>query len=321
MPSYDVGELIKRIRKQKGISQEDLAYPIIDRSTLSKIESGKAAPHRKTLEYLLERLGFDTREFISHFLVPDDIKVEQILDELHLALRVVLREINTSDKDEKFNQIGKLIQQLESNTEFVSHALNKQLLLDFKARYAFNIKDDETASRLAREALLISIPNFNENNIPNYYLNKCCGRMLNLLSMIYKEAKDYDAAINIAKGLLANQKNTFKEESVFIKSAAPIYTSLAMALVLANRPEEAIEICEEGIIMCSKTLEYAFCASLTWWQAKSLYLLGKKDEYINLSRKVYYTYDVLRSHWNRDYVRDNVLNDTGVDISIAAKTH
>ena len=35
MPSYEIGDLIKKLRKQKGISQEDLAYPIIDRTTLS----------------------------------------------------------------------------------------------------------------------------------------------------------------------------------------------------------------------------------------------------------------------------------------------
>jgi hypothetical protein len=35
MAFYEGGKLIKRIKKKKNISQEELAYPIVDRATLS----------------------------------------------------------------------------------------------------------------------------------------------------------------------------------------------------------------------------------------------------------------------------------------------
>ena len=35
MANYNIGSLIKRLRRQKGLTQEELAYPLIDRATLS----------------------------------------------------------------------------------------------------------------------------------------------------------------------------------------------------------------------------------------------------------------------------------------------
>ena len=67
MPNYDIGLLIKRLRKQKGLKQEELAYPIIDRATLSKIECGKVMPNKTTLEALFERLGFCPHNIADFF--------------------------------------------------------------------------------------------------------------------------------------------------------------------------------------------------------------------------------------------------------------
>ncbi|MCL2360445.1 MAG: helix-turn-helix transcriptional regulator [Defluviitaleaceae bacterium] len=315
MPSFDVGDLLKRLRKQKKISQEELAFPIIDRSTLSKIEMGKATPHRKTLEFLFDRLGFDSNEFINHFMTPEDVAVKLVTDELSILLRTVMRAQELKGREEKLARVTALIQQLEDNHEYVAHPLNKQFILDVKARYAFNIKEDDKAISLAKEALEIVIPDFNVKSIADYYLNKSCTNMLNLLALIYCELKRYDEAIDILYGLKTNIDNTYKEPRVHAKAVSPVINNVARILLLAGRPQEAMDICEEGIKTCWYADEYMFYKTICWFQAKALHALGRTEEFIEISRKLYYAYDIFRREYDKNHVRDTLLAETGVDVA------
>ncbi len=51
-----IGKRIKRLRKEKGISQDELCGDVIARSMLSLIETGKTAPSLHTLAFLADRL-------------------------------------------------------------------------------------------------------------------------------------------------------------------------------------------------------------------------------------------------------------------------
>jgi len=315
MPSYDVGELIRRLRKQKNMNQEELAYPIIDRATLSKIETGKVTPHRKTLEYLFDRLGFDSNEYISHFLTTGDVEMQLVVDEVSNLLKNVSRAEKGIVKNAKCERVEFLIKQLEENQEFATHPLNRQLILDVKARHAFNQKEDEKAAALCIEALEIEIPNYSNDNIAFYHLSRRCNNILNLLAMILSEVKNYEEAITILYGLKSNVDQTFKEIGIHAKHVSAVIRNLAMILLLADNPEDAWEICEEGIIICCKANEYLHYNAICWFQAKALMALGKTEEFIELSRKVYYSFDLFRVENHKDFVRDTVLAETGVDIA------
>ena len=315
MPSYEIGTLIKKLRQQKGISQEELAYPIIDRTTLSKIESGKSMPHLKTLEYLFERLGYNQNELIQNFLAPEDLKTQVLVEDLSLLLSAVVRDIPPEEKQIYCDKFTVLIEQLEGNHEFTAHPLNRQLILDAKARHAFNMKEDEKATALAKEALEIVIPNFCEKSIGGYHLNLSCTNMINLLALIHNSAGRYDEAAGILYGLKVNIFNTHNEVRARAKSGTPTITNLAIALVNANRPQEAYDICEEGIQLCRESRVYYFFTGIVWQQARALLKMGRTEEGIQLSRKVYWAYDAHREDYDRDYVRDAVLAETGVDVA------
>ena len=71
MVIYSAGELIKSLRKQKGISQEELADGITDRANLSKIENGSITPGKKVVEALLERHSFSSKGNLCTYLGGD----------------------------------------------------------------------------------------------------------------------------------------------------------------------------------------------------------------------------------------------------------
>lgn len=62
----EIGLAIRNIRKEKGVSQENLAYDCeISRSYMYKIEAGKCNPTLKVLEIIANRLDFKVWEIVK----------------------------------------------------------------------------------------------------------------------------------------------------------------------------------------------------------------------------------------------------------------
>ena len=61
----NIGEKIKKARKQKGMTQSALAGNKITRNMLSAIENGSAAPSLDTLKHIADGLGLPTEYFVS----------------------------------------------------------------------------------------------------------------------------------------------------------------------------------------------------------------------------------------------------------------
>ncbi|MFD1674113.1 helix-turn-helix domain-containing protein [Alicyclobacillus fodiniaquatilis] len=61
-----IGQKIKQLRLEMGISQEKLIHGLFDRTYLSQIERGLKVPPRETLEKLAERLGIPVHELTEY---------------------------------------------------------------------------------------------------------------------------------------------------------------------------------------------------------------------------------------------------------------
>ncbi|WP_049500739.1 helix-turn-helix domain-containing protein [Streptococcus mitis] len=69
---YDFGKVYKEIRESKGLTQEEVCGNVISRTSLSKIESGKATPKYENIEFLLRQINMSFEEFdyICHLYQP-----------------------------------------------------------------------------------------------------------------------------------------------------------------------------------------------------------------------------------------------------------
>ena len=69
---YDFGKVYKEIRESKGLTQEDICGNVLSRTSLSKIESGKATPKYENMEFLLRQINMSFEEFdyICHLYRP-----------------------------------------------------------------------------------------------------------------------------------------------------------------------------------------------------------------------------------------------------------
>lgn len=59
MEKYAIGEIIRHLRKEQNLTQEELADGICSSVTISRIESGTQMPSDRIINQLLERLGSD----------------------------------------------------------------------------------------------------------------------------------------------------------------------------------------------------------------------------------------------------------------------
>ena len=74
-----IGSFLKKLRKEKGITQEELAEKIgIGTSNISYIENGKFAPSIENFAKIAEVLGVEPSELykFSHHKTLDEIKQE-----------------------------------------------------------------------------------------------------------------------------------------------------------------------------------------------------------------------------------------------------
>ena len=96
-----LGYKIKRLRQQKGITQEKLAELIgIEVSSMSNIETGKYAPSIETLQKLSEVLDAKPWEFYYFDEIsPDEMKQELIkaLDENQKLLKIIYKFYKSID--------------------------------------------------------------------------------------------------------------------------------------------------------------------------------------------------------------------------------
>ena len=69
---YDFGKVYKEIREAKGLIQEEVCGNVLSRTSLSKIESGKATPKYENMEFLLRQINmsFDEFDYICHLYQP-----------------------------------------------------------------------------------------------------------------------------------------------------------------------------------------------------------------------------------------------------------
>jgi transcriptional regulator with XRE-family HTH domain len=98
-----VGERIKAIRRQRGLSQAQLAHPELSDSYVSLIESGKRTPTPAVLELLAQKLDCSLTYLVN------GVTAEQ-MEELEVGLRFARLALDNGDLAEARRRYAELIQ-------------------------------------------------------------------------------------------------------------------------------------------------------------------------------------------------------------------
>jgi len=313
MANYHIGSLIRRLRKQKNMSQEDLAYPIMDRATLSKIESGKSIPNPRNVEALFERLGYNPHNIIDFFLNDENLTIKKITDELE-AICINMEAVG--NVNEQIEHAEGLLSELENNESFMESKLNQQYVLTYKAillQYAQKL-DNEKIMDLLMEAIEISIPEYDEQYIGDYHITRQELRILVMVAKIHYDEGRLDDAFNVMHSLKKNMDKHCVDQDALGKSYPAIIQNITICLTDAKRYDEAIKMCDEGIAACKETGYLYALPSIVSQKAECLFELGDKKACLELITQVFHTADMFGQYAFRDDVKEFAKEKLGVDL-------
>ena len=119
-----LGEKIKALRKEKRLTQTQLAGSELTKSMLSQIENGKATPSMKTLQYLASKLECEA----SFLLEEDNEEVTKLIPKMEQAI-----------KNNQFEEVYRTL--LPIVQKELQHTLSTARLYKQFIRVAFNMKD------------------------------------------------------------------------------------------------------------------------------------------------------------------------------------
>lgn len=136
-----LGERIRNLRKQKGLTLQALAGAQLTKGMLSLIENNKANPSMESLSYIAERLEVDRNELL------EDIPTNELRNLLEEVEQLYTRELLSDELIAKYKEIaGKIKPYLEK----LPFRYESARLLDIYSRCSYHSKQNDWQDPLAK---------------------------------------------------------------------------------------------------------------------------------------------------------------------------
>ncbi len=189
MSIYNIGNIIKELRKKKNFSQKQLAEGICSIEYISKIENNKKNPSTEIASKLLAKLGADSDMFLSHLNFMDNKAYQTHCFELEALI-----------SKSNFKKARKYIKELEKNYPFYASGEPKQYLMTKSSHILANLdKNFEGAYELALNAILLTKPDFTIDSMPEYefYSINELWAMLYMAAALFWDDNDHQRNIHL----------------------------------------------------------------------------------------------------------------------------
>ncbi|MGJ7911047.1 helix-turn-helix domain-containing protein [Neobacillus sp. LXY-1] len=226
-----IGEQIRYLRQQAGLTQAQLAQGIITQAQISNIEKGRVLPLSTTLFEIANKLGVDVNYFYEQaYTVRHDY-----ISEVKFQIRKFIRERN-------YEEVEKMIVAEEKNPAFkVPH--NWQFMLWHLGIVEYYNKGDFKKSlSTLQKALELEV----NSNIVNIKLQEI--EILNSIAIINNEIKRFTDSINIYQKAFAKLDKLIdvRDPRVEIR----LCYGLAKSHYKIGDYKQSIFLCKRGVNLC-----------------------------------------------------------------------
>ncbi|MCL1934997.1 MAG: helix-turn-helix domain-containing protein [Defluviitaleaceae bacterium] len=316
MAVYNIGQVIKKLRIQKEITQEELAFPVIDRATLSKIENGRATPNKQTIKFLFEKLGIKPNNFLDFFEKEneEEKQIDNLVKKLNNYTSFYQKNVIDKNTPNIIKEIDAIIQKLENNNEFFEDLLNKQFIFMIKIKNDMN-KGKKSYNDILEniyKVLKMTIPNFTEENIINYFLSEIELKLVVMIAVVHHENKNYKKAIQIYKDIKFNiEKNYIDNDFNGNTRYTGIMHNLAKSLYWNNDFEQCIHLCNEGMLFCRQNDNYIHYIAIASTKATCLYETHNILEFKNLIKNLYFSCDIFEKNTEKENIKEYIVETLG----------
>lgn len=250
MGIYNIGAILRELRKSRHFSQKQLAEGICTVEYVSKIENGRKNPSPEIISRLFHRLGADPKSFFTTLS-----SVENDLYALHqFELEKLLGE-------SKFAVARTYIAGLEKEYAFYASGEPKQYLMGKQALILQNLdKEFDKAQELAFRSILLTKPEFTLDNLDRYefYSTTEMWSIIYISTAFYwkdkrRELKDKaEIPIRLVSFVLEHLEKGYLQPSVIGNLYASTAFYLSRYLCMAGRLEEAEAVSLKGVQFISR---------------------------------------------------------------------
>ena len=197
MSQHELGSLVRRLRKEHGLTQEQLAEGICSPVSISRIESGRQRPSKALLDALMDRLGLDGYQL---FESSAGSAKRQAFDRLSQA---TWNAINHLDADR-----GRvLLSDLRSSARETGSPGERQRVLELEAAALIRSQDSPEdcmrALELLEQGLRLSQPDIDVHDLEVRLLSSREAELLSLMVVALHGAGRPMDAIRLGERTLA----------------------------------------------------------------------------------------------------------------------
>jgi transcriptional regulator with XRE-family HTH domain len=242
-----IGQKIRELRKNVGLSQEELAKGVCTQAQISKIEKGDVFPYASTLYLISRKLGVDVNYFFDIGMTPRLDYVQEVSRQLQKARRGI-----------KYTEMRDIVTSEEDNPLFFNNNRNLQLLHWHKGIYQYELdKDIKKAERTLQESIMLTHTTdkvWTEREI----------EILLTIGVLYFEEENLQKALEIYQEVKKHVDTLPHLSDYTIKTR--LYYNIARVLTRLKDLNQSNKYCMEAIEWCI--------------QKDNMYLLGELHYHI-----------------------------------------
>ena len=271
------GLIIKLLREQQGMSQEQLAAGIMDRAHLSRVENGYYNLTKDALDAIFNKLGLASKRFFPFAISDAEHHAFLVRDEFMVCMENL-------DVKKAFD----ILQYMSSNPVF-QKGPHMQFLRKCKAMMIMMVdKDLDEAYDVLLAALKLSIPPFEEEHAYIFPYTALDVEIVCLMAQIcYMRGEPDNAA-----ALLSKVVQSIKKRYMDAHEAARILTFVMCKLsnfqLVQSKYDEALKTCNEAIKTGQDHHAYDMLPTLLTNKASCLYHNGDHEEAKGLLCQAYH---------------------------------
>ena len=297
------GSTLKHLRKQQKMGRERLAYGIMPAKTLKKIERGKYLPTKDMVDMLLSRLGVSTQVFAPQYMDRDAFEAD-----------LMCRGLKHGLNNYRYRATEKLLRDMGEMPQFAGGTMRQTYLHGIASVCFYKDKDSKGALKYLREAIQITLPNFEEDEVSTYMLGDKEIDIIISISNVHEHEGKRDKAIVLLEQLVYTIKTSEIDMHEKARSLAHVLYNLTSKLNRASKYAEALELCDEAITICEAHLALELLPVLKFNKASNLFFLEEREEVRDLVYQAYYGSLTNGDNFFAKAIKERASEDFGIVI-------
>ncbi|WP_421381883.1 helix-turn-helix domain-containing protein [Bacillus salacetis] len=282
-----VGKKIRELRRNIGLSQEELSEGICTQAQISKIEKGDVYPYASTLYLISQKLGVDVNYFFDIGMTPRLDYVQEVKRQLFQARR-----------NFNYDEMRQVVETEGQNPLFTQNNKNLQLLLWHKGIYQYELeKDMDTALETLFSAIQLT-------HLSNKYWSEREIEIMLTIGAIHFQEDQLDEALEVYQNIQKYIRTIPYITDYTIKSRLDY--NIARTLTRLHKYEESNDYCVAGINWCIQKDNLFVLGELHYHLGYNYELLGDYEKGIRYMEKALIVFDLQQDEKYSTYIKEKI---------------